>query len=67
MTNDSKLSAEDARRKRVAEAGVRARAESDARRQAAEVRNLPTEKGGRAGPDPTRYGDWEKDGVVSDF
>jgi hypothetical protein len=25
------------------------------------------EFGGQAGPDPTRYGDWEKNGRVSDF
>ncbi|MGA7117584.1 MAG: DUF1674 domain-containing protein [Hyphomicrobium sp.] len=23
--------------------------------------------GGRNGPDPVRYGDWEKDGIISDF
>jgi hypothetical protein len=28
---------------------------------------LPKEIGGRKGPEPTRYGDWEKDGIVSDF
>ncbi len=28
---------------------------------------LPREIGGRAGPEPTRYGDWEKNGIVSDF
>jgi hypothetical protein len=25
------------------------------------------EVGGREGPDPTRYGDWEKGGIASDF
>lgn len=29
--------------------------------------DLPKELGGRKGPEPTRYGDWEKDGIVSDF
>jgi hypothetical protein len=29
-------------------------------------RNVP-ETGGRLGPDPTRYGDWEKDGRCVDF
>jgi len=28
---------------------------------------LPKEIGGRKGPEPTRYGDWEKDGIISDF
>ena len=23
--------------------------------------------GGRSGPEPTRYGDWEKKGIISDF
>lgn len=27
----------------------------------------PFEIGGRKGPDPTRYGDWEKDGRCIDF
>ena len=27
----------------------------------------PVEIGGRAGPEPTRYGDWEKDGRCIDF
>ncbi|TZF89681.1 DUF1674 domain-containing protein [Lysobacter lacus] len=27
----------------------------------------PPEFGGRPGPEPTRYGDWEKDGRCIDF
>jgi len=27
----------------------------------------PKEVGGRDGPEPTRYGDWEKNGIISDF
>ena len=27
----------------------------------------PKEIGGRKGPDPTRFGDWEKDGRCVDF
>jgi hypothetical protein len=27
----------------------------------------PVELGGRKGPEPTRFGDWEKNGIVSDF
>ncbi|WP_374652205.1 DUF1674 domain-containing protein [Dongia sp.] len=27
----------------------------------------PAEFGGPAGPEPTRYGDWERNGRVSDF
>ena len=29
--------------------------------------NPAPEVGGRKGPDPTRYGDWEKDGRCVDF
>ncbi len=29
--------------------------------------NLPTELGGRDGPEPVRYGDWEKKGIAIDF
>lgn len=28
---------------------------------------VPQEHGGRIGPDPTRYGDWEKGGRCIDF
>ena len=27
----------------------------------------PKESGGPSGPEPTRYGDWEKKGLTSDF
>ena len=27
----------------------------------------PKELGGRKGPEPTRYGDWENNGIASDF
>ena len=44
--------------------------------EAAERRRLAAEQstaggtreiGGQAGPDPVRYGDWEKGGIASDF
>lgn len=55
-----------ARRKAAAE---RALAEAAARRAAAETnaKAKPNEKGGRDGPDPVRYGDWEVKGIASDF
>jgi hypothetical protein len=28
---------------------------------------MPAEKGGPKGPEPTRYGDWERKGRCSDF
>jgi hypothetical protein len=52
---------------RIAEAGRRAAAEAETRRQAESAVQLPPEKGGPKGPEPTRYGDWERKGIVSDF
>jgi hypothetical protein len=48
----------------------RALAEAEERRRKANDSNKePSAKeiGGRKGPEPTRYGDWEKKGIVSDF
>lgn len=45
----------------------RALAEAAARRAAAAGRSAAKEIGGRDGPDPVRYGDWEKGGIASDF
>lgn len=36
-------------------------------RQSQSVSKKPKEIGGRDGPEPTRYGDWEKNGLISDF
>lgn len=44
-----------------------AEAEERRRKRDAEAREVPAEKGGREGPDPARYGDWEKGGIISDF
>ncbi len=46
---------------------IRALAEAEARRAAAPPLALPTELGGRNGPEPVRYGDWEKKGIAVDF
>lgn len=49
-------------------AAQRALAEADERRQQAEkAAALPKELGGRDGPEPVRYGDWEKKGIAVDF
>jgi hypothetical protein len=47
----------------------RALAEAAERRRQAEAQRTAFVKeiGGRAGPDPVRYGDWEKGGIASDF
>lgn len=47
-------------------AAQRALAEAEARRKKAKP-ELPTELGGRDGPEPVRYGDWEKNGLAIDF
>ncbi len=65
MTDDS------ARKGRIAakitDAARRALAEAGARHKAAPAPTRPEELGGRKGPEPTRFGDWEKDGIASDF
>lgn len=46
----------------------RALAEAAERRQReAEKAAAAKEVGGRDGPDPVRFGDWEKGGIASDF
>ncbi len=53
-----------ARRK---EAGERALAEARARKAKEKPAARAKELGGRNGPEPTRFGDWEKKGIISDF
>lgn len=48
-------------------AALRALAEAEERRRKAAPADLPTELGGRDGPEPVRYGDWEKKGLAIDF
>ncbi len=50
-------------------AAIRALAEAEQRRKQAEAeaKARPKELGGRDGPDPVRYGDWEKKGIAIDF
>ncbi|WP_045387929.1 DUF1674 domain-containing protein [Falsirhodobacter sp. alg1] len=49
-------------------AAQRALAEAAERRAEADrAAQLPTELGGREGPEPVRYGDWEKKGLAIDF
>jgi hypothetical protein len=58
-----------AERKQLTPAAERALAEAAARRQAAEASaaTLQREFPGRKGLEPTRYGDWEHNGIASDF
>ncbi len=39
----------------------------DAAKPPSNSKEPATEVGGREGPDPTRYGDWEKNGRCIDF
>jgi hypothetical protein len=52
---------------RRAAAAARALAEAEARRAAAASLDRPPEEGGRDGPEPVRYGDWERRGLAVDF
>lgn len=54
--------------KPLSAAAIRALEEAAARRQAeGEADAAPQELGGPAGPEPTRFGDWERKGIASDF
>ncbi|MEM8690558.1 MAG: DUF1674 domain-containing protein [Pseudomonadota bacterium] len=53
--------------KELPAAAQRALAEAEERRKKAKELDLPKELGGRDGPEPIRYGDWEKKGLAIDF
>ena len=53
--------------KTLTPAAKRALAEAEARRAAVQQASLPPEVNGRDGPEPTRFGDWERKGITSDF
>ena len=59
----------DTPRKDLPPAAQRALAEAEERRKKAEAgaRTMPKELGGRDGPEPVRFGDWEKKGIAVDF
>jgi hypothetical protein len=61
----------DGEKRKLAPAARRALAEAEERRRLADAERAahPAAKeiGGRDGPEPTRYGDWEKGGIASDF
>ena len=71
MTVPDKIGADGApgARKPLTPAARRALAEAEARRRQidAEMAARHTEKGGRGGLDPNRYGDWEIKGLTADF
>ncbi|ANW05124.1 DUF1674 domain-containing protein [Bradyrhizobium icense] len=55
--------------KKLPPAALRALAEAEARRKAAAASATPLQKEfqGPKGLEPTRYGDWERKGIASDF
>jgi len=57
----------DSPRKDLPPEAIRALEEAEARRKASKAVDLPPELGGRDGPEPVRYGDWEKKGIAVDF
>jgi len=63
MTNDDKTT----REKQLSPEARRALAEAEERRRLAPEVKLPKELNGRDGPEPTRFGDWERKGLTSDF
>ncbi|MBL4750950.1 MAG: DUF1674 domain-containing protein [Amylibacter sp.] len=52
---------------RIEDAAKRALKEAAIRKKAQDKADMPIELGGRDGPEPTRFGDWEKKGITSDF
>lgn len=70
--NDHPSDAADAvspARKPLSPQALRALAEAEERRKAAQekAQHGATEHQGPEGPEPTRYGDWEHKGIASDF
>ena len=67
MTDDPSLPSAP-ERKPLTPAAARALAEAEARRKAAAAAATPPKEfQGPKGPEPTRYGDWERKGIASDF
>lgn len=55
-------------RKPLSPTAERALAEAAARRAAAEAQAIRAKEfDGPSGPEPTRFGDWERKGIASDF
>lgn len=62
--NDNREDIPDAAKRALKEA-----ADRRAKEEAVKMKQKPAPKEvlGRDGPDPVRFGDWEKDGIISDF
>ena len=57
----------DERSSNISAAARRALKEAEDRRRVVEEEHAQKEIGGRDGPDPARFGDWEVKGIASDF
>ncbi len=58
---------EKTEKKELSPAAIRALKEAEERKQLEREAKNPKELGGREGPDPVRFGDWENKGIISDF
>ena len=69
MTDSPSFPAPVAERKKLTPAAERALAEAEARRKVADASATLYQKEfqGPKGLEPTRYGDWERRGIASDF
>lgn len=69
MPDDTSRTDTPAPRKDLPPAAQRALAEAAERRAQAEhaAKHAAPELHGPKGPEPTRYGDWERKGIASDF
>ncbi len=66
---DKNIFVQSGKKKPLDNTAKRALKEAQIRRKklAKKQGQMPKEIGGTAGPEPTRYGDWEKKGIISDF
>ena len=55
------------KKSKLTAAAERALAEAKTRKDLVEKKELPAELGGRDGPEPVRFGDWERKGIAIDF
>lgn len=55
------------KKSKLTAAAERALAEAKIRKDLVEEKELPAELGGRDGPEPVRFGDWERKGIAIDF
>ena len=52
---------------KLAAAAERALTEAITRKKKSKSQDRPNELGGRDGPEPVRFGDWERKGIAVDF